>query len=504
MNSETNKLKLVRLGIDTQNEFIIYMHANCFVCKSEGFEAETQIIVTLNHLSIVATLNIIKSDILTSQEASLSESAWVRIGAKEGDFITLSHLKPVTSLRYIRSKIYGNEINAQEFQEIITDVIAGKYSNIHLASFITACSKDNLSIKEIIDLTQAMIQSGERLIWDYPCVMDKHSVGGIPGNRTTPIVVAIVAAAGLIIPKTSSRAITSPAGTADTIETMTTVNLSASKMRDVVNKEGGCFAWGGAVNLSPADDMIIRVERSLDLDPEGQMVASVLSKKSAAGATHVLIDMPVGPTSKIRSEVMFLKLENYFEIVGKAIGLNVKVLKTAGIQPLGKGIGPALEAKDVLAILRNEKDAPSDLKNKSIEIAACILEVGKKISRKEGFVLAKRILENNTAFKKFISICEAQGGFHEPGTAAYTHDIVAAHHGMITEIDNRNLATIAKLAGAPHDPAAGIEFFVKQGMNVEIGQLLFRIHAETKGELAYSLSFAQSMPTIVKIDRAMS
>lgn len=501
MRNGSNQLKLVRLGIDTQNEFIVYLHANCFVCKSEGFETETQVIVSLNHFSIVATLNIIQSDILNNDEASLSESAWMRIHANEGDFITLSHLKPVSSLRYVRSKIYGNEINALEFQDIIDDIVAGKYSNVHLASFITACSKDNLSIKEIIDLTKAMIQSGERLIWEYPSVMDKHSVGGIPGNRTTPIVVSIVAAAGLIIPKTSSRAITSPAGTADTLETMTIVNMSVPKIREVVNKEGGCFVWGGAINLSPADDIIIRVERSLDLDPEGQMVASVLSKKAAAGATHVLIDMPVGPTAKIRSEEMFLKLEKYFSIVGRAVGLDVKVIKTEGIQPLGKGIGPSLEAKDILSILRNEKIISFELKNRSIELAACLLEIGKKISIESARIMARDILENGSAYKKFIAICEAQGGFHEPGSAAYTHDVVAAHNGIVTAIDNRNLSMVAKLAGAPHDPSAGIEFFVKRGMKVEIGQILFRIHAETKGELTYSLNFAQSMPDIVKIDR---
>ena len=496
LSNETNKLRLVRLGIDTQHEFIVYMHSDCFVCKSEGFEALTQVVVTFNNFSIVATLNIIQSKILNSQEASLSESAWERLAVKEGDYISLSHLKLVTSLRYVRSKIHGNEINAQEFQEIITDIVAGKYSNIHLASFITACARDNLSIKEIIDLTQAMIQTGDRLIWDYPIVMDKHSVGGIPGNRTTPIVVAIVAAAGLIIPKTSSRAITSPAGTADTLETMTPVDLSVAKMREVVNKEGGCFAWGGSINLSPADDIIISVERPLD---------SVLSKKAAAGATHVVIEMPVGPTAKIRSEKTFLKLQEYFIIVGKAVGLNIKVLRTDGIQPLGVGIGPALEARDILSILRNEQNTSlEDLKNKALDIAGCLLEFGGKVPSAKGRELANEILKDGTAFKKFLAICEAQGGFREPSTAAYTYDVVAAHDGIVTKIDNRNLAMVAKLAGAPHDPAAGIEFFARQGMRVEIGQLLYRIHAEAKGELVYSLSYALSIPNIIQIDRDIS
>jgi thymidine phosphorylase len=501
MHNKTNSLQLVRLGIDSLHEFIIYMHADCFVCKSEGLEVEAQVQVSINSHSIIATLNIISSHILKTTEVSLSESAWKQLGVTEGDYISVAHPSPVTSLKYVRSKIHGNALQPKEFDEVISDIVLGKYSNIHLASFITACARDNLSINEIVYLTQSMIKTGEQLSWDYPFVMDKHSVGGIPGNRTTPIVVAIVAAAGLIIPKTSSRAITSPAGTADTVETMTDVTLSAAQIRQVVDKEGGCMAWGGALGLSPADDIIIRVERSLDIDPEGQMIASVLSKKASIGATHVVIDIPVGPTAKIRSLDAFIRLNKYFTTVGNAIGLNTHVLKTDGIQPLGVGIGPALEAKDILAILKNDKSAPQDLKNKALILAGILLESGKKAIVGKGCELAKTILENGSAFKKFLAICEAQGGFREPLQSAYTYDIVANYSGVVIEIDNRNLGMVAKLAGAPHDPAAGIEFFAKQGTIVDKNQILYRIHAESKGELEYSLAYANSMPDIIKISR---
>ncbi|MFZ4077667.1 MAG: thymidine phosphorylase, partial [Legionellaceae bacterium] len=210
MDSRSNNLKLVRLGIDTQQEFIVFVSAHCFISASEGFEAATQLVVSLHEKTIVAKLNIVQSDILKGCEASLSESAWERLGAVEGDEIQLSHVSPLTSLGYVRSKIHGNKLNAYEFETIIHDIVAGKYTNIHLASFITACANDNLSIQEIVYLTQAMINAGEHVHWDSPVIVDKHSVGGIPGNRTTPIVVALVAAAGLTIPKTSSRAITSP------------------------------------------------------------------------------------------------------------------------------------------------------------------------------------------------------------------------------------------------------------------------------------------------------
>ncbi|EHL28974.1 thymidine phosphorylase family protein [Legionella drancourtii] len=501
MNNLSNKLELVRLGLDTKYEFIVYIHAGCSIDKSEGFETYTQVVVTGKKKSIVATLTIVTSDILKMNQASLSEIAWQRLGAKEGDEITISHLSPVTSLRHVRRKIYGKTISAQGFDEIMRDIVAGKYSNIHLASFITACAKENLSINEITNLTKAMIHTGEVLHWEHPFIMDKHSVGGIPGNRTTPIVVAIVAAAGLIIPKTSSRAITSPSGTADTIETMTPVNININKMRKIVNKEGGCFVWGGAIGLSPGDDIIIKVERPLDLDSESQMIASVLSKKVAAGATHVVIDVPVGPTAKIRSDKTFLRLKKYFSIIGTALGLNVKVLKFEGIQPLGIGIGPALEAKDILAILRNEIKLPLDLKNKAIDIAGVILEFGKKSSPGKGKELARFLLDSGAAYQKFIAICEAQGGFCEPGSAPYTYDITAKHAGLVTSIDNRTLATLAKLAGAPHDPNAGIEFFAKINTSIETGQTLYRIHAETKGELEYAVAFAYSMPNIVTIMR---
>ena len=502
MDRKLNSLKLVRLGLDTQQELIVFLPAHCFIYKSEGFEASTQIIVSLNKKSIVARLNIVLSDLLKECEASLSESAWERIGAVEGDYIQLSHLSPLTSFGYVRSKTHGNKLTEHEFHLIIHDIVMGKYSNIHLASFITACAHKNLSIQEIIYLTKAMKNTGEQLHWDHPVIVDKHSVGGIPGNRTTPIVVALVAAAGLIIPKTSSRAITSPAGTADTIETMTSVNLSISDIQAVVAREGGCMVWGGALGLSPADDILIRIERVLDLDPVGQMIASVLSKKAAVGATHVVIDIPVGPTAKVRSDDDFLKLKHCFSRVAHALGLHVYILKSDGVQPLGKGIGPALEARDILAVLRNENNAPVDLKEKSILLASIIMEFSGAVPSGEGRYLAKQLLDNGAALKKFMGICEAQGGFKEPSIASFSYAICATSRGVVTAIDNRSLAKVAKLAGAPHDQTAGVEFFSKIGTQVEVGQVLYCIYAESKGALEYSRDYALSMPNIVMLSNS--
>lgn len=496
-----NRLRIKNIGINTYRENIIFMHEDCPVCRSEGFTALTRLEVTSNYKSIVATLNVVESEkLLAHDEAALSTEAMERLGVQDGDWITVSHLKPVASLSSLRSKMFGRELTEEEYTCIIKDVVAGRYSNVELAAFVTACAGDNLTVNEITSLTKAMISTGQRLNWNLPVVLDKHSVGGLPGNRTTPIVVSIVAAAGLTIPKTSSRAITSPAGTADTMEAMTEVNLSIEKMQEVVKQEGGCLAWGGAVKLSPADDILISVEKALDVDSEGQMIASVLSKKAAAGSTHVLIDIPVGPTAKVRTQEEALRLQYYFKAVGEAIGLNIEVIISDGTQPVGRGIGPALEAMDILAVLRNEKDAPADLEERAVMLAGKLLELSGKYASGTGTASALKILRSGKALEKFIAICERQGGFKEPQYARYSHNVLAGRDGAIKIIDNRKLARIAKLAGAPKSPSAGIRYFSPIGKKVNKGDVLFTIYADAIGELNYAKEHLESISDLIVIE----
>ncbi len=492
-------LHLKYLGIDTYKEAIIYMRQDCHICRAEGFEAQARIQVTFGKQSIIATLNTIQSDLLTTDEASLSEYAWSLLGVKEGDKIFLSHPKPLDSLSYIRSKIYGNELQSKQIKVIMEDIHAGRLSDIHISAFLTASAAGHLNTIEITELTKAMINTGEKLHWDSPFVVDKHCVGGLPGNRTTLIVVPIVAAFGLMIPKTSSRAITSPAGTADTMEVFAPVNLPIAKMRQVVEKEGGCIIWGGAVSLSPTDDMLIRVERSLNLDSEGQLVASVLSKKVAAGSTHVVIDIPVGPTIKIRSLPVAQLIKGYLETIGKQLGLTVQVLLTKGLQPIGRGIGPALEAMDVLSVLKCEQQAPQDLRDKSLTIAGAILEFSHRVKPGLGKKLAAEILDSGKAFNKFQAICEAQGGLTLPTKARFMHTIDAHKTGRITDINNSQISQIAKLAGAPRAKSAGLTLHIAIGDNIEKGQPIYTIHAENRGELDYTLAYVRSQKSIIQL-----
>jgi thymidine phosphorylase len=499
MGANNNSLTFIPLGIDTQQEHFVFVKSNSPIIISEGFEILTRIQVSRGNRKIVATLSSIDGDVIKDGQVSLSKSACQNLDVASGDIIKLSHLPPLKSLGLVRSKLHGNRLSQADFSQIIQDIELGKYSNIHIASFISACYGDNLSIEEITYLTKSMVRTGKVLNWENQRIFDKHCLGGLPGNRTTPLVVAIVAAAGLTIPKTSSRAITSPAGTADTMSVITNVDLSLKQIRMVVKKENGCISWGSAAGLSPVDDRIIKVERALDIDSEGQMIASILSKKAAVGSTHVVIDIPVGQSAKIRSEEDAQRLKYMLTVIGQAMGLTIKALITDGSQPVGRGIGPAMEARDILDVLQNKKKAPLDLREKSQLIAGAILELAGKCPAGKGSEMADDMITQGIAWKKFIAICEAQGGLKKVPVAPYQHKVLAKKSGKIVSIDNRKLAKVAKLAGAPYDLTAGLYLYHKLGETIMEGQPLYSIHSESQGEMKYALRFVNQDDSIFEI-----
>lgn len=494
-----NTLIARRLGIDAPDAPIVFMRADCHVCRAEGFDARAQ--VTLSHGARSATTILfhVTSDLLGPNEAGLSETAWRRLALHDGDPVVVTHPEPLASFGAVRGKVFGQAFDDVSVRAIVEDVVARRYSDIHLAGFVTACSAQPLCPDEMTALTRAMVETGDRLSWDHAPIVDKHCVGGLPGNRTTPIVVSIVTALGLTMPKTSSRAITSPAGTADAMETLAPVDLDLAAMRRVVEQEGGCVVWGGAVQLSPADDVMIRISRALDFDSEGPLVASVLSKKVAAGASHLVLDVPVGPTAKIRSDLAAQSLSDRLTHVAQSFGLATSIMVTDGRQPVGRGIGPALEARDVLKVLQGEPDAPRDLRDRSIALAGALLELAGSANAGAGTQLAGAVLSDGRAWAKFQQICKAQGGMRKPPLATHRRPILAPHAGRIAAIDNRRLSQAAKLAGAPDAKAAGVDLLVRLGDAVGQGQPLFELHTETPGELDYAINYVMGQTGIVTL-----
>lgn len=487
--------KIRQIPIDThpENTAFLLRHSNGY--SAEQFQALRKIRIFSQGREILANLAVVDDPaIIGPGEIGLGEQAFRRLALPEGTDADIAQARPPASLEFVRRKIEGEALGDGEIARIIEDIAAYRYSHMEIAAYLVACA-GFMTTQETLSLTRAMVDVGNRLHWDSSLVVDKHCIGGIPGNRTSMIVVPIVAAHGLLCPKTSSRAITSPSGTADTMEVLATVDLPEDRMKAIVAQENAVLAWGGRVGLSPADDALISVERPLRLDTMEQMVASIISKKVAAGSTHLVLDIPVGPTAKVRSQGDAVRLRKLFEYVARHMGLEVTVVFTDGAQPIGRGVGPVLEARDVMAVLRNEPDAPEDLRDHAVMLAGHALDFDPSIEGGKGFARALELLASGAALAAMERLIDAQGRNPvqlEPGHLH--HDVAAVRDGRVASIDCERIARIARQAGAPMDKGAGIDLLAKVGTPVRAGDVLYRIHANTHTGLDFACDLAGESP----------
>ncbi len=495
MNAST--LAIRRVGIDTWRENVVFLHRDCPVVRAEGFQALAKVQVRANGYTIVAVLNVVDdAGIVEPRELGLSEDAFARLKVAPGHPATVEHAEPPASLPALHRKINGERLDREDMKSLVRDIAAARYSKIELAAFVVATHQYELDRDEVWHLTEAMIAVGQRIDWQHEVgsgpVVDKHCIGGIPGNRTSMIVVPIVAAHGMLCPKTSSRAITSPAGTADTMAVLAEVELPLERLKQIARDTHACLAWGGTADLSPADDILISVERPLGIDSPGQMVASILSKKVAAGSTHLVLDIPMGPSAKVRSMESAQRLKRLFEYVAARVGLQLDAVITDGSQPIGRGIGPVLEARDVMQVLRNDPAAPQDLRQKALRLAARMIEFDPDVRGGDGERIARDILESGRALERMNAIVDAQGRRQTavlPGPLV--HDVVATQSGVVSGIDNLRLARIARLTGAPQVEGAGVDLMARLGSPVSQGQTLYRLHACFEADLDFARRMAE-------------
>jgi|TARA_R110000868_G_scaffold67056_5_gene199337 thymidine phosphorylase len=484
-------MKIRRIAIDTHPENTAFLSRSGNGYSPEQFQALRKIEIGNGNVSILATLAIVDDAcLLQPGEIGLGEQAFRRLGLAEGSEVSFRQAPVPHSLEHVRRKIDGDTLDDTEIREIINDIAAYRYSPMEIGAFLVGCASF-MTTQETLALTSAMAGVGRRMRWGSDVVVDKHCIGGIPGNRTSMIVVPIIAAHGLTMPKTSSRAITSPSGTADTMEVLAAVDLAEEKLISVVEQNHAVLAWGGRVNLSPADDILITVERPLRIDTFDQMVASILSKKVAAGSTHLLIDIPVGPSAKVRSQREAIRLRKLFEHVAHKLGLVLEVIFTDGTQPVGRGVGPVLEARDVMAVLRNDEDAPEDLRERSLMLAGRVLEFDPGLKGGRGYARAMELLGSGKALAAMERLIDAQGRRKEVlEPAKFIHEVRATTRGTVTSIDCHLIARIARLAGAPMDKGAGIDLLRKVGEPVRRDEALYRIHAESETGLGYARDLA--------------
>lgn len=486
-------LRLRRVPIDTGRENIAFINRRCVEFQLDELNAGTNRVEIHGGLQPLFTSAFAVDDdsIVAVDEIGLCEQAFQIINLPEGSELAVSPATPPASIDSIRRKINGGILSANEYRSIIADLAAYRYTPTELAAFLVS-NASFMSPQEVLSMTEALIEHRQPIDWGINLVVDEHSIGGIPANRTTMIVVPIAIAYGLCMPSTITRSVTSSSGAADAMEVLANVELSPEQTTQVVNEIGGCMVLdGGRLAMSGTEELLMGLERALGISTPQQIVATILASKIAMGVTHLLIDIPVGRTAKIRTMNEAMSLRKLFEYVGDMLSMKIDVIVTDGSEPVGSGIGPVLEARDVMKVLRCREDAPQDLREKALFIAGRILEFDPQLRGGQGYYQAREILDSGRALEVMSQIVHTQGKMMPPPLGQLTRDITAEASGAVEGIDGSQINRIALTAGAPSDKGAGVDLFKKVGDSVEQGEVLYRIYSSKPTSFAFANGLAE-------------
>jgi len=421
------------------------------------------------------------------------------LNVRSGKLVRVSYYPPPPSVSHIKKRLEGLQLNREEILAIVKDIVDGILNDTEICAFVIGQYFKGMTMEEVECLTRSIAETGQKIDFGRT-VYDKHSIGGVPGNKVSLVIVPIVAAAGLLIPKTSSRAITSPSGTADTMSVLADVEFSPEEFKRISLKAGGSIVWGGRLGLAPADDILIRrCEHPLGIDPPSQMIASVLGKKIAVGAKYLVLDIPTGRGSKVERTEDARSLASSFMEIGTRVGIQVVCGITYGSQPVGHAVGPALEAKEALECL--EGGGPISLREKSTALAGVLLEMAGVATSGDGQTIAKQILGSGKALKKMKEIIEAQGGnpnirSQDVSIGSHMVSLLAPCDGYVSEVDNHSISEVAKAAGAPSDIGAGVLLHGKRGYVVKKGEPVLDIYGEHESKVSDAYALAQRLKPI--------
>jgi AMP phosphorylase len=454
-----------------------------------------------NHSYLTAIVE--TGDIISKGTVGVYQECCEKLGKVCPLMINIIPASRPSSIGFIKKMMDHQKLTQEEIFQIVQDIVRENLTEVELSAFVTTSYIYGLTADEIEWLTRAMIDTGEKIEFDTHPIMDKHSIGGVPGNKISLLVVPIVAANGLLIPKTSSRAITGAAGTADLMEVLAPVEFSTDEIKSITEKVGGIIAWGGATNIAPADDKLIRAEYPLSIDPRCQMLASIMAKKGAVGADCVVIDIPIGSGTKVPTMEDGKKLARDLIELGERLGMRVECAMTYGASPVGRTVGPAAEVKEAIKVLET-MEGPNSLIEKSTALAGILLEMGGAAARGQGKEMAMETLRSGKAFTKLKEIIEAQGGnpniTHTDIKAGENRaDLPSPADGYVIEFDNKRIVEIARIAGAPIDKGAGVWIHRKKGETVNKGDPLITIFADKSWKLTNALKSAEKdYPIIVE------
>lgn len=484
-------LTLKHLAIKSFNETIAYIHKDCSFYTSGDVRTLTKIEIHGGPKPAYALLQVVEDDAIVSKdELGVNSECFDFLGLAEGSIVSISVAPYPNSFTSIKRKTYGNVLSSSEYNAIIEDIISKRYSNMDIAAFLVAMGSF-MTHPEVLSLTQAMI-GDKRITWDTEdIVVDHYSIGGVPGNKTDIIITAIVAAYGMAIPKICSHSLTSCSGVANVCSVLMNIDLDEDKLKNTIKNTRGAIFLYESLDLGKINGSISCIEKYIGLTRTQHLAASIIALKIAMGITHLLVDIPVGPETKIRSTTDAMRLRKMIEYVGDSLDIHIDVVISDGQEPIGNGVGPILEARDIMKILRNKDDAPQDLREKSLFMAGKILEFDPKLRGGHGLAVATEILQSGRALEAFNKIIYAQGKAAQPEIGFLYSDIFAPCSGEVVAIDNATINYIGILAGASRHHGSGLDLFKKIGDFVEEGEKIFRIYSSNQNDFNNAVSFAQ-------------
>lgn len=429
---------------------------------------------------------------LDSSSVGIDRKTWNDMNLEIDDLVALDWVPQPKSLLAIRKKLLRQKLNYSEIKSILDDIVSGKLGEIE-ATYFAACGfNPGFDDDELYYLTKAMAESGQHIRWPYDKVVDKHSIGGLAGKGITPILVSIVSSKGLVVPNTSTRAITAPAGTTDVMEVLCNMEYSLTEIQDLVKENNACIVWGGGLDLAPADEALIEIEKPLGIELYDKFIVSILAKKVAIGLTHLVLDIPYGPDTKVEKYEDVELIKEKFETLAEKFDIKIKVHTRHALGPDGRGIGPCLEAIDLLKVLMQEDDRYRPLEETALILAGELLELAGIEKNGKGYQAAKEELTSGRAYQQFRRIIKAQGGNPDikPSDiklAKFKKSIIATHDGTVSDIVNLNIKEVAHALGNPTIKQAGIYLHKQIGDRVNKGEILFDIYAPSESRLDLAL-----------------
>lgn len=485
-------LYLTSLKLDHETGDELEITLNAVDAKKEGINAGD--IVSFSYADVLLYAEVeITDTAIPAGYVGLNEEVWVKYNIPSEHSVVVSIIDRPKSIDAIKNKLLGHRFTEEELKIVTKDISERKIREVEIAYFMSTFFNPGFNDDEVLWTIKGMAEAGDILDFtdingNGTVVVDKHSIGGVAAKGVTPILVPIIAAHGLVIPNTSTRAITTPAGTSDILEVIMPIKLENQEVLDTVAKTNAVMMWGGALKLSPADDVLINVEKGLHIQSFQKMLVSIVAKKVSMGISHILIDIPYGPGTKVESpEDVEVLTEGFINTFDK-VDIKCEVFSRHVTAPDGNGVGPALEIRDILRVYEQHPERPKGLEDTATAMAGQLLELAGRAAVGKGQAAALDKLKSGEALEKLWEIAFAQGAkermtSEDISVGEYTHEYKAEESGTIDIINNKQVVRVARALGNPQIKEAGLYFEKTAGEKIEKGDTVLTLYASSPERL---------------------